>query len=76
MIEGCNISRHDEGKLTTHNIPWILSAQVNKPDTSITSNKKHQWEKSKWITQHHSHMCRLSIFPDGGISRYARLWAG
>jgi allantoicase len=75
MIEGCNISRHDEGKLTTHNIPWITilpQVKLNPDYEHYFQQKTPMGEEQMDNTTSFTHV-RLSIFPDGGISRM-RLW--
>jgi allantoicase len=75
MIEGCNISKHDEDKLTTHNIPWVTIL----PQVKLQPDHEHYFEQKTPLgeeqmdsTASFTHV-RLSIFPDGGISRM-RLW--
>ena len=68
MIEGCNIAIEEENKLNGSAIKWgtIL------PQSKLNADQEHHFEKeiiSKDVFTH----ARLTIFPDGGISRM-RLW--
>lgn len=65
-IEGCNISKQMESKLPEAEWVTIL------PQSKLQADHEHYFEKE--IVSHGpvSHV-RLSIFPDGGISRM-RLW--
>lgn len=74
-IEGCNISRHDESLLTTSDIPWITILHKVK----LQPDHEHYFEQKTPLgedqmdsTATFTHV-RLSIFPDGGVSRM-RLW--
>lgn len=68
LIEGCDISIRDENKLHTKDIKWITIL----PQTKLSADKEHLFEKEIASTYPVTHV-RLSIFPDGGISRM-RLW--
>lgn len=64
MIEGCNISIDDESKLTTQEIVWTTIL----PQTKLQADHEHFFE-SELINQNLYTHLRLTIFPDGGISR-------
>ena len=65
-LEGCNISPKDEIKLQTSEIKWTTIL----PQTKLTADNEHHFENEN--KDEFTHV-RLSIFPDGGISRM-RLW--
>lgn len=68
IIEGCSIYLDDEDKLESDGIEWkkIL------PQSKLQADHEHYFEKEITSKQAFTHV-RLSIFPDGGISRM-RLW--
>jgi allantoicase len=68
MVEGCDISREEENKWADGNIEWktILASAKLLPDHEHSFVKELQ---SKEIFSH----VRLTIMPDGGISRL-RVW--
>jgi allantoicase len=74
MIEGCNIPRHNENKLATSDIHWttILPQVKLIADHEHYFEQKHPDGEAQISTASFTHV-RLSIFPDGGISRM-RLW--
>ncbi|MES2772540.1 MAG: allantoicase [Bacteroidota bacterium] len=69
LIECCNISLEEENKLATDEIQWTTIL----PQSKLSADHEHYYESE--ITSHDffTH-ARLTIFPDGGISRM-RLWA-
>jgi len=68
LLEGCNISLKDENKFYSSEIKWttILS------QTKLSADNEHYFENEIASKYTYTHV-RLSIFPDGGISRM-RLW--
>lgn len=68
LIEGCNISQADEPKLNTGEIKWTTIL----PQTKLSADHEHVYEKEIVNKDIFTHV-RLTIFPDGGISRM-RLW--
>ncbi len=68
LLEGCNISLKDENKFHSSEIKWttILS------QTKLSADNEHYFENEIASKDTYTHV-RLSIFPDGGISRM-RLW--
>lgn len=68
LLEGCNISNKDENKLHTPAIEWTTIL----PQVKLTADNEHYFENEILSKNIFSHV-RLSIFPDGGISRM-RLW--
>ena len=68
LIEGCNISTDDENKLNTSDIKWTTIL----PQSKLQADHEHFYEKEIVSKDSFTHV-RLSIFPDGGISRM-RLW--
>ena len=67
LLEGCNIVVRDENKLHTTAVKWTTIL----PQVKLSADNEHYFEDiaSKEPFTH----VRLSIFPDGGISRM-RLW--
>lgn len=68
LIEGCNIKLNDEEVLNSDKIKW----ETILPQSKLSANHEHFFEdeiKNKGPFTH----VRLSIFPDGGVSRM-RLW--
>jgi allantoicase len=68
LIEGCNITPGEENKLNASAIKWVTIL----PQSKLNADHEHYFEKeivSKDVFTH----ARLSIFPDGGVSRM-RLW--
>lgn len=68
MIEGCNISLTEEEKLSTSENKWITLL----PQSKLSADHEHYFEKEIVKKETFTHV-RLSIFPDGGISRM-KLW--
>lgn len=68
MIEGCTINYRDENKLEGPGIQWITIL----PPTRLQADHEHYFE-SEIISQGPFTHARLTMFPDGGISRM-RLW--
>ena len=66
LLEGCNILPKEEVKLQTKDIQWISIL----PQTKLQADNEHYFES--FNKSEFTHV-RLSIFPDGGISRM-RLW--
>ena len=64
MIEGCNISKDEEGDLTSSDIKW----KTILPQSKLQADFEHYFEKEIQNKEPYTHV-RLSIFPDGGISR-------
>ena len=68
LIEGCNIAYKDENKLDSDTIQWTTVL----PQSKLSADHEHLFEDeivNKGLFTH----VRLSIFPDGGVSRL-RLW--
>ncbi len=68
LIEGCNISNGEESKFDLADFTWTTIL----PQAKLSADKEHYFENeivSKNIFTH----VRLSILPDGGVSRM-RLW--
>lgn len=68
LIEGCNIPQNEESKLNTDEIKWITILRQSK----LSADYEHYFEKEIVSKEAFTHV-RLTIFPDGGISRM-RLW--
>ncbi len=68
LIEGCNIPYKDESKLDSHEIEWTTIL----PQTKLSADNEHFFEQAIINKGPFTHV-RLSIFPDGGVSRM-RLW--
>jgi len=64
LIEGCNISREDENKLSSSEIKWTTILSQSK----LQSDHEHYFENEIQSKESFTH-ARLSILPDGGISR-------
>ncbi len=67
-VEGCNIPLLEEFKFTTGEISWSPLLR----QTKLEADQEHYFEKEILIKEPYTHL-RLSIFPDGGISRM-RAW--
>jgi len=68
LIEGCDIPYREENKLDSSDIEWATIL----PPSKLSADHEHFFEdeiKNKGPFTH----VRLSIFPDGGVSRM-RLW--
>ena len=68
MIEGCTISKDEEDKLNTSSVKWTTIL----PQSKLSADHEHIFEKEIASKGPFTHV-RLTIFPDGGISRM-RLW--
>lgn len=68
MLEGCNIANSEEDKLSTDEIKWTTIL----PQVKLSADNEHYFEKEIASNDVFTHV-RLSIFPDGGVSRM-RLW--
>lgn len=64
MIEGCNIFGHEEKNLESDEIKW----QMILPQSKLTADHEHLFNKEIKEKGPFTHV-RLTIFPDGGISR-------
>lgn len=69
LVEGCNISTRDENKLHTSEIKWTTIL----PQTKLSADAEHDFGENEIAAKDAVTHVRLSIFPDGGISRM-RLW--
>ena len=67
-LEGCNISIEEENQLDSETINWTIIL----PRTKLSADHEHYFEKEIENKNPFTHV-RLSIFPDGGVSRM-RLW--
>ena len=68
LIEGCNISQNEESKLNSPEITWTTIL----PQSKLQADHEHYFEK-EIVSKNLFTYVRLSIFPDGGVSRM-RLW--
>lgn len=68
LVEGYNLSGGDEQLLESGNINWELIL----PQAKLKADSKHVFKKELVNSNAFTHV-RLSIFPDGGISRM-RVW--
>lgn len=68
LIEGCNISMEDEKNINTEKTKWVTIL----PQSKLQADKEHYYENEITSNESFTHV-RLTIFPDGGISRM-RLW--
>ena len=66
LLEGCKISIDNESGLSTSEIQW----ETILPQSKLSADYEHNFES---ISKNSFTHVRLSIFPDGGISRM-RLW--
>jgi len=64
MIEGCNILPEDETRLNSTEIKWTTLLSQSK----LQADHEHVFEKEIQHSGPYTHV-RLSIFPDGGVSR-------
>lgn len=64
LIEGCTISKEDESKLNGNTIRWNTVLPLSK----LQADREHFFEKEIQSKGPYTH-ARLSIFPDGGVSR-------
>ncbi len=70
LIEGCNISAGEEEKINSPEIKWTTIL----PQTKLQADQEHIFDMEIASEESFTHV-RLSIFPDGGISRM-RLFGG
>ncbi|MBI5858241.1 MAG: allantoicase [Sphingobacteriales bacterium] len=68
LIEGCDIAYKDEKKLDGNAIEWLTILPLSK----LSADHEHFFEDEIVNKGPFTHV-RLSIFPDGGVSRM-RLW--
>lgn len=68
LIEGCTIAYKDESKLDSSAVQWTTIL----PQSKLSADKEHLFEDEIVSDDPFTHV-RLSIFPDGGVSRM-RLW--
>jgi allantoicase len=68
LLEGCNIAYKDESKLDSDHVQWTTIL----PKSKLSADKEQIFDKEIVNNGPFTHV-RLSIFPDGGISRM-RLW--
>lgn len=68
LLEGCNIAIDEENKLNTDKIKW----EAILPQSKLSADHEHFFEKEIVNKGPFTH-ARLTIFPDGGVSRM-RLW--
>ena len=68
LIEGINIRTDDEHQLNAPELNW----QLILPKSKLKADKKHYFKKEIVNEGPFTHV-RLSIFPDGGVSRM-RVW--
>lgn len=68
LIEGCDIAYKDENKLDSDAIQWTTIL----PQTKLSADQEHFFQDEIVSKGPFTHV-RLSIFPDGGVSRM-RLW--
>jgi allantoicase len=64
MLEGCNISEEDESNIASASIQW----RIIFPQTKLEADQEHFFDKQIILKGPFTHV-RLTIFPDGGISR-------
>jgi len=64
MIEGCSISISDESKINSPEIKWTTIL----PQSKLEADFEHFFENEIVSKEPFTHV-RLTIFPDGGISR-------
>ncbi|MEQ1675235.1 MAG: allantoicase [Chitinophagaceae bacterium] len=68
LIEGCTIAVEEENKLNTNEVAWTTIL----PQSKLSADYEHFFEEEIINKGPFTHV-RLSIFPDGGVSRM-RLW--
>jgi allantoicase len=68
IVEGCRLARSEEHLFSADNVQWELIL----PQTKLEADKKHEFRKEIVSENSFTHV-RLSIFPDGGVSRM-RIW--
>jgi len=68
LIEGCNVSLQNEYPIDSPEIQWTTLL----PQSKLKADSKHSFKKELASQGPFTHV-RLSIFPDGGVSRM-RVW--
>jgi allantoicase len=68
LVEGCNIPSENEHMVDSSEIKWTTIL----PQSKLKGDQKHSFKKEIESKEAFTHV-RLSIFPDGGISRM-RVW--
>ena len=68
LIEGCAITYKEESRLADHDVGWTTIL----PQSKLSADHEHLFEDEIVNKGPFTH-ARLSIFPDGGVSRM-RLW--
>ena len=68
LLEGCNIPIEQEDELSGNNIKWVTFL----PQSKLYIDQENFFEQELVGNDIFTHV-RLSIFPDGGVSRM-RLW--
>lgn len=68
LLEGCTIPVEEESKLSEAEVQWTTIL----PQSKLSADHEHQFEEEIVNKGPFTHV-RLSIFPDGGVSRM-RLW--
>lgn len=68
LLEGCSLSVADEDKRSGNDVVWTTIL----PLTKLNADLEHEFESEIATKEAFTHV-RLSIFPDGGVSRM-RLW--
>jgi allantoicase len=68
LIEGCNIPIEKEDQLNTEKIVWTTIL----PQSKLQADHEHHFDNEMISKDLFTHV-RLSIFPDGGVSRM-KLW--
>ncbi len=66
LLEGCNLKISDEAKLTASELTW----KTIVPQSKLSADHEHKFDS---ISKEPFSHVRLSIFPDGGVSRM-RVW--
>lgn len=64
FIEGCNISQKDEEKLNSSEILW----ETILPQSKLQADHEHYFQREIITNEPFTHV-RLTILPDGGVSR-------
>ncbi len=68
LLEGCNLSLENEASINNESMQW----RPVLPQQKLDADHEHVFEKEIVSNEVFTHV-RLSIFPDGGVSRM-RLW--
>ena len=64
LIEGCHLAMEDENQLSDPGLHWTTIL----PQTKLSADSKHAFKKELASQEPFTHV-RLTIFPDGGVSR-------